>query len=106
MNWATRALLGPGLWALAFALIYAVHGLGCARGWVLQPAPLGNLHVFTLNTLWLAALAGAIVILWRTPRGDGTGAQIARAGGWIGLASIALTLFPVMGLSSCEILPP
>lgn len=101
MTWPLRALMGPGLWALAFSAIYAAHGIGCARGWPTQPAPLGTLHDFTLISLWLAALLVAALILWQTPAGQETGAQIARAGGWIGLMSVAMTLFPVLGLSSC-----
>lgn len=103
MTWPLRALLGPLLWAVAFAAIYGVHGLGCAWGWPLRPAPLGDLHRLALLSLWLAALAGGAILVWRMPPGQDTGARIARMGGWIGLVSILLTLFPVLGLTSCQI---
>ena len=101
MSWPWRALLGPGLWALAFSTLYALHGLGCARGWPARPTPLGPLHETALIVGWLLALALAALILWRSPRGGGTEAQLIRAGGWIGLGGVALTLFPVLGVSTC-----
>lgn len=103
MSWPLRALLGPLVWAAAFAAIYAAHGLGCALGWPGRPAPLGDLHRFVLAALWLAALAGAGAVLWLSPRGAETGSRIARLGAWIGLVSVLLTLFPVLGISSCNL---
>ena len=103
MSWPVQALLGPGLWALAFAGIYSLHGVGCAWGWPARPAPLGDLQSFTLISLWLIALTGAALILWRSPERKGISGDIVKAGGWIGLVSTALTLFPVLGLSGCEL---
>ncbi|MBJ2149791.1 hypothetical protein [Paracoccus sp. IB05] len=101
MSWPLRALLGPTLWAVAFAVIYAAHGIGCARGWPAYQAPVGDLHHFTMILLWLLAVGAASAILWRAPRGNDTSDRIIRAGGWIGLAATILTLFPVLGLTSC-----
>ena len=101
MIWPWRALLGPGLWALAFAAIYAAHGLGCALGWPARELGIGSLHSVVLVALWLLALGAAAAILRAMPRGRDRGARIARAGGWIGLISILFTLFPVLGASSC-----
>lgn len=102
MNWLARALLGPCLWAFAFSVIYAVHGLGCAWDWPLRAAPVGDLHRFVLVSLWLASLVAAAAIFRLTPRSRETGAWIARAGSWIGLIAILLSLAPVLGLSTCE----
>ena len=101
MSWPLRALMGPAFWAFAFSLIYAAHGAGCAWDWPARPAPLGDLHHFTLIALWLVSLVIAAVILWLSGRHETTGDRIAGAGGWIGLVAVALTLFPVMGLSTC-----
>lgn len=101
MNWLARALIGPCLWAVAFSGIYAVHGLGCAWDWPARSAPLGNLQHFVLITLWLVCVAAAIAVFRFTPSQSDTGARIARAGSWIGLVSILLSLAPVLGLSTC-----
>lgn len=101
MSWPWRALLGPLLWAFAFAVIYAAHGAGCAWDWPARAAPFGDLHRFTLIVMWLLAVILAGVILWRAPRGKGLGDSLIRAGGWIGLVATILTLFPVLGLTSC-----
>ncbi|WP_283179561.1 hypothetical protein [Gemmobacter sp. 24YEA27] len=58
MSWPLRALSGPTLWAISFCAIYAAHGLGCAWGWAGRPAPVGDLHHFTLISLWLICVAG------------------------------------------------
>lgn len=105
MSWPFRALLGPTLWAIAFSVIYAAHGLGCAQGWPARTAPIGDLHHFILIILWLAALAAAGAILWHAPRGDGLSDRIIQAGSWIGLVATILTLFPVLGLTTCGAWP-
>jgi hypothetical protein len=94
-------MVGPTLWALAFCVIYALHGFGCANGWTGVALPWGNLHYTVLIATYLVALALAALTLWRIPRGEGAKAQVIGAGGWIGLGGVALTLFPVLGVSSC-----
>lgn len=101
MSWPLRALIGPTLWAIAFSVIYATHGLGCAKGWSGQPAPLGDWHQFTLISLWLLSVGLAAAVLWRSPIGEDTASRIVRAGSWIGLISVTLTLMPVLGLTTC-----
>lgn len=102
MSWPVYALLGPGIWALAFAGIYALHGMGCALGWAESPLLWGSRHAVTLQASWLAALLIAALVVWRAPANAGTGPGLARAGAWIGLVSVLLTLFPVLGLSTCR----
>ena len=101
MNWLARALIGPTLWALAFVVIYALHGVGCAQGWPAVHTPIGSLHQVVLVGSYVLALLLSAWALLRVPRGDGVKAQIVGVGGWIGLGGIALTLFPVLGVSSC-----
>lgn len=101
MSWPLRALLGPMLWALAFSVVYAAHGIGCARNWPAWQTRLGDMHQMVLIGLWGIAVVLASVILWRAPRGAALDDKIARAGGWIGLVATALTLFPVLGLTTC-----
>lgn len=101
MSWPAYALLGPGLWALAFAAVYALHGTGCALGWPAVPLLWGNLHTILLQGAWAVALLAAGTVLLLAPRAAGTGPAIARAGAWIGLIAVLLTLFPVLGLGTC-----
>lgn len=68
------ALWGPGLWALAFVVVYALQGTGCALGW---PA---GLHRGGLALVWVLALAGGAWLVWRAPKGQDTRARIDRAG--------------------------
>ncbi len=103
MSWPLQALRGPMIWALAFAGLYALHGAGCALGWAERPLLWGSRHDVVLQAGWALALLTAGGVLLRAPQGPGTGAQIARAGGWIGLVAVLLTLFPVLGLSSCTL---
>ena len=106
MSWPLRALLGPLWWAFAFAAIYALHGLGCALGWTALPAPVWDLHRFVLLSGWLLSLAIGLLIVRAMPDDKSTAGAIARAGAWIGLVSVLLTLFPVLNLSSCEVTAP
>ena len=101
MNWMFRACIGPALWALAFALIYALHGMGCAWGWIHVSTPVGNVHsVVLISTFFLTLLVTGWALL-KVPREDGVKAVVITAGGWIGFAGSLLTLFPVIGVSSC-----
>lgn len=101
MGWPARTLLGPFVWAAAFAGIYALHGLGCAQGWPARATPFGPLHDVVLIAVWLAAVAASGMILRASPPAQDRESRIVRLGGWIGLAATVLTLFPVLGVSSC-----
>ncbi|MFV3077069.1 hypothetical protein [Niveispirillum fermenti] len=103
MTWPLRALLGPLLWAVGFSLLYAVHGAGCAWGWPAVATPLGSLHHVILILLWVLFLAGGLALaLWLgRKQGNGRAAEIVRIGAWTGLGATLLTLFPVLGISSC-----
>lgn len=100
-NWIFRACIGPSLWAFAFAGIYALHGWGCARAWPAIATPLGNLHSVALIAAFAVALVITGIALLRVPRGEGAKATIIATGGWVGFGGTLLTLFPVLGVSSC-----
>lgn len=104
MTWPVRAILGPLLWAIGFSMLYAMHGAGCAWGWPSVATPLGSLHHLVLILLWGFFLTGGLVLaLWQGRKGgDGRAAEIVRIGAWTGLGATLLTLFPVLGISSCE----
>lgn len=103
MSWLARALIGPSLWAIAFSVIYALHGLGCARGWPVVMTAMGNLHNVVLLSTYAASLLLTGIALCTVPRGEGVQSQVVAAGGWIGFGGTLLTLFPVLGVSSCNL---
>ena len=104
MNWVGRALIGPVLWALAFVLVYSLHGVGCAQSWTAVMTPLGSLHQVVLVSSFVLSLAVTALALYRVPRGEGNKALVIGTGGWIGFGGTLLTLFPVLGVSSCGLL--
>ncbi len=72
MKMLARATIGLWLWALAFSLLYALHGIGCARSWDAVPLLGGTMFRWTMVVTWLCfALGGGAVILWskRAPKG-------------------------------------
>ena len=101
MSWVVRACIGPTLWALAFVVVYALHGMGCAWGWPAVATPLGSLHTVVLVGTWALWLVATWVALRWVPRAPGVPGQVIAAGGWIGWGGTLLTLFPVLGVSSC-----
>lgn len=105
MSWPLRALIGPFVWAIAFSVIYAAHGIGCAWEWPARPTLLGDLHQLTLVSLWVVAVGIAGAVLLTSKGEDKTAATVIRAGDWIGLLATILTLFPVLGLTSCNLGP-
>lgn len=94
-----RALWGPGIWALAFAAIYALQGAGCAADW---PAAQ---HRGVLGLVWGLALLAGLWLLRRAPKSPGSFAQIVRAGDRIGLVATLFTLFPLLILRLCAAEP-
>ena len=100
MIWLGRSLIGPGLWALGFAAVYALHGLGCGQGWAEGGAGLVA-HRLGMAGLALAAVAGCAWLLWWLPAGEGLPRRLPRAGAWIGLGASMFTLLPPLVLSSC-----
>lgn len=101
LAWPLRALIGPAIWAAGFSVTYALHGWGCARGWPEVATPVGDLHASALVAAFLVTLALAGAAFAAVPRGRGIERTIVLAGGWLGLAGTALTLFPVLGLTTC-----
>lgn len=101
MRWAVWMLAGPVLWAVLFAAVYALHGIGCARGWPAVSTMLGSLHIVAMATVWLAGLALHVAILWKTPQGLAREVRLQRYGAWIGLVASTLTLLPILLTSTC-----
>lgn len=110
MTWLARSLAGPGIWALAFAATYALHGAGCALGWaeLYLTASAGgglDLHRALLLGCWIGALVAGGALVIRLSRAGGGGGALHRrlpvAGAWIGLVASLITLAPVVLTTSC-----
>lgn len=98
-----RMSAGLILWAVAFCILYGLHGIGCAAGWpsVLLPGGI-SLHRGTLIAAWLACIAGgvAVILFERGPRRtlvERTGWRLA----WVGLIATVMTGLPILILPNC-----
>lgn len=109
---SAAALLGSmaGLigWAGAFTLVYALHGIGCARGWHEVAVGATSLQRAALVGAWLACLLALAWLVRRAGRSPHRGrpeqrllATLAQASAWSGLAATVFTLFSVLVASPC-----
>lgn len=101
MGWLARFLLGPLLWSGLFLAVYALHGVGCARGWQAVATPLGPLHPALMIAVWLVGLALHGALLGLLPAGPAREQRLPRLGAWIGLVASIVTLSPVVLISTC-----
>jgi hypothetical protein len=97
-------LAGPTIWAIAFTLVYALHGAGCELGWARIELGFISLHRVTMLVAWLVGIAAGAYLLVKLPTGEGRSYWIPRATAWTGLAATVFTLFPVAVTSTCTIL--
>jgi hypothetical protein len=100
-----RLFAGLLIWAIAFAVVYGLQGLGCAQGWHrFSLGPYQALRAI-LVAAWLAFLVAAA--LWarygvaRQGPGDGVLPRLERGVAVTGAVAIAYTLFPVAWTSAC-----
>ncbi|WP_127107712.1 hypothetical protein [Pararhodobacter zhoushanensis] len=104
MIWLLRVIAGPLVWAAGFSAVYALHGIGCARGWPGVITPLGTLHDGALIGALVVALIAATLIFVRRPRPPmAPEDRLIAYGAWIGLISVAFTLFPVIAVNTCSV---
>lgn len=110
----TLALLGAGfaVWAIGFAVLYAILSLGCALGW--ERAGLGpvSLQRAVLLALALAALLATALVARRIAAvppaasgADGPGAFVLTVSRYGALAAVPATAFTFLGvtmLSTCS----
>lgn len=104
MKWLALCIAGPMIWAIAFALVYALHGTGCNLGWTgIDTLGRVSLQHAILWSAWLVALSANVALLLVVP----TALQgrlehwLPRAGAWIGLVATFFSLLPVVLNSSC-----
>jgi len=96
--------LSAGLigWAVAFCLIYALHGVGCAAGWEQAPVLGGDRQRVVLIATWLACVAATVsVALYLMRRRTTLLERAAVATGWTGVAATIVTFVPIVVVPSC-----
>ena len=101
MTWLPRALIGPGLWAVGFALVYGLHGLGCAQGWSTQEVAGMTLHRLAMVGAWVGTLLACVLALMWLPSGPDPTRELPRIGALIGLGATIFTLLPLLVATSC-----
>ena len=93
------------VWALHFAAVYILQGLGCTRGW---PDPATGIGLGASTVLAFAAVAWIGARAWRQLRGAGDVGQarfVARLVAILSLlaaVAIAFTSIPMFLLLPCE----
>lgn len=90
MNRIARLVSGLLLWAAGFALLYGLHGIGCAEGWDRQLMGGVSRQRALLAAAWLLTLvAGVLLALWLRRDAED---MLGRAALWLGWAGVGATL--------------
>lgn len=96
--------LSAGLigWAVAFCLIYALHGLGCARGWDTVPLAGSSVQRWVLLGGWAVSLLATLLLALRLQRVRATALdRVAAALAWVGVVTTLLTFAPIAVVPAC-----
>ncbi|UVI39542.1 hypothetical protein [Qipengyuania spongiae] len=97
-----RMVSGLILWAGAFSVLYALHGLGCSLGWTDVVAfGLTQAKAALIATWGSLIVAHALLVAWLRRSRETQIDRIAIAIGWIGLFATLVGGFPVFAISSC-----
>jgi hypothetical protein len=98
-----RMTAGLVLWAIAFCVLYGLHGIGCAAGWAGVAAGPVSLHRMLLLLAWVACIAASLALaLWlRRGAGHGLIERTAEVSAWVGLAATVVTGVPIVTLPVC-----
>lgn len=96
--------LSAGLtgWAIAFCLIYALHGMGCAQGWDVRPLGGLSVHRWVLLGAWVASLAAtSILAIWLARSRATTLDRAAAALAWVGVFATLVSFVPIAVVPAC-----
>lgn len=98
-----RMTAGLTLWAVAFCILYGLHGIGCARGWAAIAAGPVGLHRLILSIVWLGCVAAALLLAFALRRrgGDGLIDRTGRISAWVGAGATIVTGLPIVTLPAC-----
>ncbi|MFV0623192.1 hypothetical protein ACBY01_04155 [Sphingomonas sp. ac-8] len=102
MRLLIRLLAGLTLWAAAFALLYGLHGIGCAVGWDRRIVAGVSVQHGALAGAWFVSLVAAALLAWRLRRPRATVLDRATAAlGLVGLAATFATGLPILTAPAC-----
>ncbi|MBB4087283.1 hypothetical protein [Sphingomonas carotinifaciens] len=89
-------------WAIAFCLLYALHGIGCASGWATTPVMGASLHRVVLLAAWIGSVAAtlALALRWREP-GPALTDRAAAVLAWVGCAATVAGGLPILLVPDC-----
>lgn len=97
-----RVSAGLIVWAAGFALLYALHGLGCESGWHQRSLPGGTLFRWVMVSTWVALCVATLVIAFRSLRlPPGFTRKVTASAAFAGLAAMIVTGAPVALTSAC-----
>ncbi|WP_312488911.1 hypothetical protein [Sphingomonas sp.] len=87
---------------MAFCLIYALHGMGCAAGWDTLRTSGFSVHQAVLLAAWALSLAATLAIALWLRRYRATALDRAAAAlGWVGFAATLITFAPIAIVPAC-----
>lgn len=98
-----RASAGLIVWAGAFSLLYALHGIGCSARWpTIAVTPGITLHRLVLIVAWLLCIGAGLALVMMTKGARSTLLdRLARRSSIVGLAATIVTGLPVLLLPDC-----
>jgi hypothetical protein len=104
-----RAVAGWLVWALCFAVLYSLQGLGCHTDWTLPAVgPFSGLSLL-LATVWLLHAGTIAGLEWRAARAAGRSdddrdrflLKLTRIANWTSFAAVLWIGAPILFLSPC-----
>ncbi len=98
-----RMTAGLFHWAVAFSVLYGLHGIGCSAGWERVAVAGTSLHRLLLILGWVGGSAAGVVLTLWLQRTVGTGLldRVAILLGWVGAAAIVVGGLPIVTIPAC-----
>lgn len=90
------------VWAAGFAMLYALHGLGCESGWHQRPWLGGTLFRWVMVSTWVALCLATLAIAYRSLHlPPGFTRKVTASTAFAALAAMIVTGAPVALASAC-----
>ncbi|MFD1033863.1 hypothetical protein ACFQ15_04275 [Sphingomonas hankookensis] len=98
-----RMTAGLFHWAVAFGVLYGLHGIGCSAGWERSMVAGTSLHRLLLVLAWAGGIAAGVALTrWlRRTAGAGLLDRIAVLLGWVGVAAVVVGGLPIVTIPAC-----
>ena len=103
MTLLLRMIAGLVHWAVAFGVLYGLHGIGCSARWERIAVAGTSLHRLLLVLAWIGGIVAGVVLTWWLRRTAGTGLLdgVAVILGWVGVAAIIVGGLPIVTVPAC-----